>query len=229
MAKKAFKVVRLTNGIKVGTKLPKQYYGNIGFKAEDMLLENGYTMSSGSEPDIAALGLEVKTRNEAATSAQTIATMTLNRIIATPYENSPICAKIQQQYRIKYDNDISEVTSAEVYDFSDPIIQGKIKLGYETARSEISAGNKSKYICGTAGIGYFEKKSNSDNSYGFRISDSCMKNLENQSQTTKKFAHIFDCDQKSSIIGVALPVSVGSKKSRKRAEISAEINSTLFS
>jgi hypothetical protein len=194
MNKPAVKVTKLIKGVKVGDSVPKQCLGNVGYEIEARLIENGYSINIGHGLDMPDMGLEVKTRKTDAQSANTVGSMTLDDIKSTTYNQSNVCAKIQRQYRVEYDNQISQITSEKVYDFTDPFIQRKIELGYESARKKIIAGVKSDYINGGEGIGYFEKKRGvgDTTSYDFRISGPRMKKLETLANNSKQFNNLFD-------------------------------------
>jgi hypothetical protein len=192
MNKPAVKVTKLNRGVKVGDPVPKQCLGNVGYEIEARLIENGYDLNIGHGPDLHAMGIEVKTRKTNAQSANTVGAMTLDDIKSTPYQQSNVCAKIQRQYRVEYDDMMNEITSEKVYDFTDPFIQRKIELGYESARKIIIAGAHGDYINGGEGIGYFERKRNSENSYAFRISGPKMKNIEKVAANAKQFNNLFE-------------------------------------
>jgi hypothetical protein len=191
MAKTTVKVTKITNGIKVGTVVPKQVDGNVGFFAEDKMKANGYTIDDGAGPDFKGMNVEMKTRKNTATAAHTVGKMTLDNIKITPFKDSTVCSKIQHQYRVKYDDEVfHEVTSEKVYDFTDPLIQAQIEEGFETARTKIINGATSNYIRGS-GIGYFERQG-STNSYAFRIPNSQMKYMESVSCSSKHFQNLFE-------------------------------------
>jgi hypothetical protein len=191
MIKPVVKVTKLNNGVKVGDAVPKQYLGNVGYEIEARLVENGYALNDGPGPDLHAMGVEVKTRKTNAQSANTVGAMTLDDIKTTPYEKSNVCSKIQRQYRVEYDDMMNEITSEKIYDFTDPYIQQKIKRGYESARKIIIAGAHGDYVNGGEGIGYFERKRNSESSYAFRIPGPKMKTIEKVANNAKQFAKFF--------------------------------------
>jgi len=194
MTKLAFKITKLTKGIKVGERVPKQNGGNVGYVIERRLANNGYVMNPGAGPDIEKFITEVKTRKLGAQSANTVGSMTLDNIKTTPYEDSNVCAKMQRQYRVHYNDTFHEVTSEQIFDFTSPHIQRKIELGYESARKLIIGGCTHDYINGGEGIGYFERKRIGDDktSYDFRIPGSQMKKLESMANTTKQFDRLFE-------------------------------------
>lgn len=189
------KVKSLTKGIEVGTDIPfRQRSGNVGRWAEEQLADNGYTMSNGKGVDIPGLGVECKTRKVESNSPHTVATMTAEDIVNTKYEDSVIFEKFQQQYRVHYSNEGQVVLSSEIYDFSDPYIQERIREAYEAGRKviaeELSDGGWSKYIRG-GDFGQFEI-TDSGNGYRFRVPHSGMKKIENMSKGAPMFNTLFE-------------------------------------
>jgi len=149
--------------------------GEIGRMIEDMMSEADYPINRDDTVDLGELGIEVKSRKIGSIAAHTIGTMTVEDILKTPYEFSPIFKKVQTQYRVKHDEIV--VREAEVFDFTDPYIQDKIKQAYEYGRKLMSEG-KFDQLCLINGTwwGYWEKKNG--NSYAFRIRDKAMRGME---------------------------------------------------
>ena len=109
-------------------------------------------------------------------------------IKVTPFPDSPIHDKIQQQLRVKTQDQI--IVSADMYDFSNPYIQQKIEESYESARAKIIAGDDSNYIPGGQ-FGYFERTNpKTSRSYDFRLTDRAMHKLE--SMATSTFKDLFE-------------------------------------
>jgi hypothetical protein len=144
----------------------------------------GVTINKGAGADILAYGLEVKTRKETASSAQTVATMSIKDIINTPYKESNIYQKFQQQLRIKT-NELDIIVSAEIYDFDQPQIQDLVEQGYEFARKQIITNNCIGYTSYVGHWGYFEQchLPNCD-AYSFRFSKQDMEDLESMAHST---------------------------------------------
>lgn len=166
----------------VGKPVPLSKDGHAGRYIEYLLEQLGFIINRGHGPDILVFGLEVKTRDLDATSPQTVADMQVEDIIDTPYEQSHVHAKFQQQLRVYIKNQI--IVSAEIYDFSKSRIQKEIKAAYEHAREQLikepwlpATSCKGKYY------GYFEKCVGKQ-SYSFRLSDSQMTKLENMATST---------------------------------------------
>jgi hypothetical protein len=165
----------------VGEKVPERFNGAAGRDVENKLRQQGIPISRDSGPDIPSVNLEVKTRDLDATSAQSVGSMTPEDIVITPYRQSVIFKKLQQQYRVKTKDQI--IVSAEVYDFSSPNIQEKIEESYEAARQKIIAGNNSDYVSGGK-YGYFERTVSDSRSYEFRFANGAMKKIENMAKST---------------------------------------------
>jgi hypothetical protein len=174
------KITRLKVNI-VGESIASTFGGASGRDGEKKLIKRGIPLSNGPGADIPECDFEVKTRDLDATSAHTVGTMLPEDIITTPYKESTIYHKLQQQYRIKSKDRI--IVSAEVYDFSAPHIQEKIEKCYEEARQKIIQGDESNYISGGS-YGFFERQTDGPRSYQFRFTDGAMKKLEAMSRST---------------------------------------------
>lgn len=177
--------MNIKKGIRVGTRIPMtQKNGNVGRCIEDILEAFGNNVSRNFGVDLPEDGLEVKTRNESATSPQTIGGMSHRSIVDTPWHQSPIRNKVQKQYRVKYKESLkhleeSIITSEQVYDFSCPEIQDKLEEAYESGRARISQfppGEGPDYIQGPGQWGYFEQQVVGQ--YQFRVTDKIMKKME---------------------------------------------------
>jgi len=131
----------------IGKRVPDKFNGEAGRYVEYLLGLDGFLVSErGVDLYLHNQGIEVKTRDIDSTSPHTLGTMTTAAIIQTPYEYSPMFDKFQKQFRVKTQNNV--IISAEVYDFSIPHIQEKIKEGYENGRKQIADGNTYSYIQG---------------------------------------------------------------------------------
>ena len=173
----------------IGHQLPTNIDGHAGRALEKLLESYGVPISQGPVADIEVYGLEVKTRKLTATSAQTVATMSIGDIIATPYKQSIIYHKLQQQLRIKT-NELDIIVEAEVYDFDQPQIQDHIERGYEHGRQLIIANNNIGYTPYDGYWGYFEQCHKGSTSYSFRFSGPDMDALEDMTKST--FGSIFE-------------------------------------
>jgi hypothetical protein len=184
------KVKQLKKDNLVGKTIPTNKNGHAGRAVENLLEDQGYSINRrGAVPDMEKLNLEVKTRDLDATSPQTVGTMLLDAIKVTPYRLSSIAEKLKQQLRVKTKDRV--IVESRVWDFSDPYIQSLIETSYETARQKIIAGCRDKYIPGGE-YGYFEKCTNSDESYAWRMSQSMMDKLETMSNNSPTFNKIFE-------------------------------------
>lgn len=165
----------------VGRPVPSNFGGAAGRDIEHKLRDQGIPISNGPGADVPTVNLEVKSRDLDATSAQSVGSMTPEAIAATPYRQSVIFEKLQQQYRVKTRDNI--IVSADVYDFSAASIQEKIEECYEIARQKIIAGNTNDYIAGGK-YGFFERTVKGSRSYEFRFTNGAMKQLESMSKST---------------------------------------------
>jgi hypothetical protein len=171
----------------VGMSVPNKEFGHAGRAIEQILIDQGIPIdSTAAGADIKHPGynpLEVKSRDVDATSAQGVCKMLPEYIKVTPYCQSIVFEKMQQQYRVKTKDQL--IISGEVYDFSPEYIQDLIEEAYEAARKKLINGNDDPYIYGTA-WGYLEQTVKGSKSYEFRISNNAMKKLENTSKSTYK-------------------------------------------
>jgi ABC-type phosphonate transport system ATPase subunit len=175
------KVISLKTNL-VGQSVPNKFGGRAGKNVELKLIAEGFKVNQQSSGvDIENLGLEVKSRDVDSVSPQSIGSMLPEDICAKSYHETSICAKIQQQLRVKTKD--QKIISAEVYDFSSPVIQERIRESYEIARQKIIDGNDSNYIAGGA-YGYFERTVAGSRSYEFRLRDTAMKKIEKISKST---------------------------------------------
>lgn len=171
----------------IGKQLPSHLDGGASGRAVEEILENefGFQINTGAGADIPDWNLEVKTRCTSATSPQTVATMSADDIVCTPYEDSIVAEKLQQQLRIKH-NEYNIITSADVYDFSKPFIQEELKKAYEHGRNQIR-NNESVGCTSCKGgyLGYFEQcHSPRSSAYSFRLSLGQMRKLESMAKST---------------------------------------------
>jgi hypothetical protein len=185
------KKLNLTKQI-LGKNLGTNQNGHAGRQMENMLEDMGVEINRGHGPDIKRFGLEVKTRERDAVSAQTIATMHINDIVDTDYEHSHVREKFQQQLRVYTKQ--GTVTHADVYDFSAAWIQHTVKIAYDHARQQLIQANSSgAHIACTrvnGHFGYFESRPDSPNTYSFRVSAANMNRFERMTQST--FGKFFD-------------------------------------
>ena len=177
----------------IGKELPNKDFGEAGRATENMF-EDDYNViiNRGKGCDIKEYGIDIKTRDLDSVSPQTIATMQVSEIISTPYEQSAVFEKFQQQIRVKTKNNI--IVSAELYDFRSAHIQDNVKQAYEYAQTQLTA---DPYIqitkVGPLGIGhwgYFENSNKRENSRAFRVSQKTMDQYE--AMTKANFNGIFD-------------------------------------
>ena len=184
------KVKKLKKDNLLGKIVPTNKNGHAGREVENLLEMQGYEINRrDAVPDMQGLYIEVKTRDLDATSPQTIGTMLLDHIKITPYPMSSIASKLKQQLRVKTKDLV--VVESRIWDFSDSYIQSLIETSYETARQKIIAGCRDKYIPGSD-YGYFEKCTNSDNSYAWRMSQAMMDKLETMSGNSSTFNKHFE-------------------------------------
>jgi hypothetical protein len=177
----------------IGKKLPNKDFGRAGRAFEDMLEKDyGITVNRGKGPDNRMFGIDYKTRDLDSVSPQTVASMSVDDIIKTPYRDSDVFKKFQQQIRIKTKNNV--IVEADLYDFRSSHIQEKIEAAYEYAREQLTKDKTIRATIsgpdGTGYWGYFENSNNRENSRSFRINPNGMNDYETMAKST--FASIFD-------------------------------------
>lgn len=163
----------------VGKAVPDKKDGQAGRYIEDLLEDAGFIINRSATTDNPFF--EVKSRDLDSTSPQTVGGMTLDNIKVTEWEDSPIYEKIQQQYRVKTQNNV--VVESEVYDFSGWAAQSLLKEAYEAGRTQIIKGNTNNYIYGSK-YGYFERTNKDSTTWCFRINHGAMQQLEALAKST---------------------------------------------
>ena len=184
----SLKTKTLKNAIPKNTQIPTDIE-NVGYWVEDCLEENGYNINRAAGVDLPDYNVEVKTRCVDSNSAHTVGRMTTENIINTPYTQSPVKDKIQQQYRVEYDS-WGRLVSNEIYDFSEDWIQDMIEQSYESGRQEISQGMAGKNNTKTYGIGIFQRDKDKEQ-WQYRITEAGMKKIKNMSKQ-KSFKKLFE-------------------------------------
>lgn len=186
MSKPKVKTFKLAKHL-IGVTVPTYKDGHAGRYVEDLIESMGVKINRGEGCDILDYGLEVKTRDLDATSAQTVCKMHPNDIKSTAYKDSKVFKKFQQQLRVKTKE--NKIVSAEVYDFSPLQIQELIEEAYGIAQEKMLNGSYDDYISGTH-WGYFERTTKDRPEYDFRIAAGAMEELEAMAKST--FNNIFD-------------------------------------
>lgn len=170
------KVTKLNKLDLSGTSIPARcnsHYGSTSQYLEDIVTSKGYPVDKLSTVDLPDIGVEIKGRDHKSNAPHSIAAMSVNNIIATPYDQSAVAAKMQQQFRVYFDHSLNVIKSQEMCDFSIPEVQDKIREAYEAGRREIANGCL-QYAIKKSPWGYFEKHMN-DTTYKFRIPHAAMK------------------------------------------------------
>jgi hypothetical protein len=177
----------------IGKTLPTNEHGHAG-RAFEVLVEQIYKTKTnkGQGPDNEFFGIEYKTRDLDAVSPQTVGTMNVREIIDTPFAQSPIAAKFQQQLRA-YTRD-GVIISADLFDFRSKFIQDLMESAYESARQQLTA---DPLLVRTASEdhlgkwGYFENTNrDSPDSRSFRINPAGMEAYEALSKSN--IENLFD-------------------------------------
>ena len=176
----------------LGQDLGTNEHGQAGRRLENLVENWGLPVNRGVGCDIEILGLELKSRDLDATSAQNVATMTPRQVVDTDYEDSVVFEKFQQQLRVFTRKHI--VVAADIYDFSQEGIQDLIKNAYETGRGKIAQHwhidpeQMPAYVYGSE-YGYWERIGGG-RSYTFRINPGAYDTLERMAKST--FANLFE-------------------------------------
>lgn len=178
----------------IGMTVPQRLHGNVGNFVEEVLIAEGYEINKGIGPDLLSIGVEIKTRDVNSNAHHTIGTMTATSINSTEWEDSSICSKLQQQYRVLYDDKSGTIKSAGMYDFRHDQIQNELKKVYEDTRATIHSGLAcslplSANVRCSSTSAYWELKAGT--SYAFRISNSAMTKYEAIAKSGKSFSNLF--------------------------------------
>jgi len=179
----------------IGMIIPPQQFGNVGRIVEAVMISLGYDVNQRFGVDLQSLGVEIKTRDDDATSAQTVGKMSKSDILKYSWEDSPVFKKFQQQFRVHYSSSLGKITSAGMYDFRLPEIQDIAKQSYEAARQKLKDGDLASYVRGECFEqqcwGFFERTdSDKQDLYDFRFADVYMKKLE--ALATSQYKNLFE-------------------------------------
>lgn len=135
-----FKTTYLKFGIKKGTELPNTeneiddgYIGKVIHKE----LSKVYNVNNGLGIDLPDEQVEVKTRDILSTADHTVTTMTVNNLLTTQYEGSPVQEKLLSQYRVKHNKELGTVVEERIYNFDKPEIQEKLSNDWIMIRREL--------------------------------------------------------------------------------------------
>lgn len=179
----------------VGMTIPPQQFGNVGRIVEAVMISLGYDVNQRLGVDLQSLGVEIKTRDDDATSAQTVGKMSKSDILKYSWEDSPVFKKFQQQFRVHYSSYLGKITSAGMYDFRLPEIQDIARQSYEAARQKLKDGDLASYVRGECFDqqcwGFFERTDpDKQDLYDFRFADAYMKKLE--ALATSQYKNLFE-------------------------------------
>lgn len=172
--------------------------GNIGRHIENVMKSLGYDVDQRAVVDMGNIGVEIKTRKISSTSPHTIGKMCVEDIINTPWDRSPLKAKIQCQFRVEYDDVQNIVTEARVWDFDVHEIQSALKVSYESAR-KIFTKRKLDPSCtyvrgkdlGVLSDAYFENTTDTAH-WDFRISHETMERYKKIINGQKHHKKLFE-------------------------------------
>ena len=149
-------------------------WGQPGRECEKMVDKEFLPVAANSAGcDIPSVGLEIKFRDLDAVSPQTIGSMSIANIINTPWHQSSMHDKFQQQRRIYAKKGV--IVDDFICDFRDPFIQILAQEAYEILQQQLAAGVRGRYIRANSHF-YFESKKESPNIYVLRTGK--MKRLE---------------------------------------------------
>lgn len=181
------KVKKLKKADFVGETVPPKFYGMAGRHIENRLEEVGYKVSKKQGIDLPVEKVETKTRDLDSVSPETIATMSEKEILSTNYEDSKVCEKFQQQFRV-YTKD-RVIVSNEIHDYSDDWCQKIAKDIYDIGKDALAKGVKGTYISGTK-FGYWESKK--PGMWDFRFRKDTYNILDRMVQSKKHFDSMFE-------------------------------------
>lgn len=161
--------------------------GKVGHWIEDLIESFGIKINRYEGVDLIDYGVEVKSRCQTSTTFITVATMNRDYIINTPYKDSVACKKLQQVRIVDYVfdevNGLATIVSDKVYDWSQPELQYVFEQKYERGRHDLAQGFKAS--------GWWELKTDTKNSFIFKIYDTQWEKLKNCCDTKNTFYDIF--------------------------------------
>ena len=190
---KKARVSVIKNNIEEGTKIPNVKNDcEIGQWADDMMAEKGHVIDKNGIVDIPEYGIDNKTRKKGSKANHTVGSMTIQAIETTPrWEDTHYYKKSQNQNQIEWDSDFLEISDVTVLDMDIDLIQEKLKEGYEDARKQLIAKNRSKEIKSKNGWVVFDGYGH-PNSYRMRITDKAMKKIKAISGARDTFKKHFE-------------------------------------
>jgi hypothetical protein len=172
----------------VGKQVPTTHNGAAGRYIEDLMMEQGFKINQGAGPDLdfgPGNQIEMKSRDEDATSPHTVCNVSFQEILNSSYENSPVYKKIQKQFRVKIKDEV--IVSQQTYDLSSDWIQDLIKDAWTACQKNAIAGLTTKCTIPGTQFGYIEIIHNEQTNstiYRFRLSNGAMKKIESISNST---------------------------------------------
>jgi hypothetical protein len=176
----------------LGHQLPSNINGDAGRACENLLEEKiGIKINRGYGCDIPEIGWEVKARKGTATSAQTVATLHPETVIATPFLQSLVYLKIRKQLRFTT-NDLDVVVAIDLCDFDQPQILELIEAAYEHGRSLLKENPSLTYTPYEGYWGYFENTKKDRPELDFRLADGQMEKLLAMTSSTFKDIFVYD-------------------------------------
>jgi hypothetical protein len=195
LKKKTFdgKVSRLNKLNLPGTQIPAKVPGDYGKTSrflEEIVTDLGYPVDKQHTLDLPEIGVEIKGRDHKSSAPHTISAMSVDTIIKTPYYQSAVAAKMQQQFRVYFDHSLNVIKNQEMCDFSLPEIQERLRDAYEAGRRDLAAGRRG-YAIKNSRWGYFEKHL-TENTYKFRIPHAAMKFFITLAGTQKTVSGFFN-------------------------------------
>ena len=202
-AKMKVKVKKLTKAEKYLKNLPipsqdPNDLGNIGRHVESVMKSLGYNVDRRAVVDMGYIGVEIKTRKIHSTSPHTVGKMSMEDIINTPWDLSPLREKIQVQFRVEYDDVKNIIVEARVWDFDVHEIQNSLKTSYESSRkifSKRKLDSSCTYIrgkdLGVLSDAYFENTTDTAH-WDFRIPHETMERYKKIINGQKHHKNLFE-------------------------------------
>jgi len=168
----------------IGKVVPDRFYGEAGYKVEELIEELGFPWNKNKGCDIPIFNWEGKTRDLSARSSITIAKMTKEDILETPYKKSNVRNKAQKILLISTQNNI--IVDVRLHDLTPNHAQQFIEKSYNIAKEQLSnyvPTTKNPYLDRTKykspNCGYFECQDKKGDSYSFRYNNKAFKDLTN--------------------------------------------------
>ena len=191
MKKARVKIIK--NNVKIGTRIPLTASASeVGRFVDFTMSKNGHKIDKTGLVDMPDYEVDNKSRKKGSQASHTVGSMTIDDITNTPnFNNTRYRHKVQNQNRVTYDSNFSEIVDVHLLDMDIDLIQEKLAEGYNDCRNQLLQGKRSKEIKSKNGWVVFDGYGH-DNSYRMRIPNTAMKKIQNISGSRDTYKRFFE-------------------------------------